>query len=338
MRVVLAVAALVAMAVAAIVSQEELEFHNWKQEHGKSYDSEEEESERKMIWLNNRKLVLEHNMLADQGLKSYRLGMNIFADMENQEFQAMFSNCVESLNDTDTDSLCTSTFVPEKEGSALPCRVDWRRKGYVTDVKNQRNCGSCWAFSATGSLEGQMFRKTRRLISLSEQQLVDCSRCFGNHGCNGGLAIWAFNYIRSSKGLEADFTYPYKAQDRRCHFNPWKVRATCRGTVCLPRGNEIALKIAVARVGPISVSIDASKHTFQLYKSGVYDEPRCSNNRLNHAVLLVGYGRIRNRNRKQYWLVKNSWGTRWGENGYIRMSRNKMNQCGIAKRPVYPLV
>ncbi|XP_049320219.1 procathepsin L [Astyanax mexicanus] len=336
MRVLLAVAALVVVAGAACVSVEDLEFNSWKLQHGRSYDSEEEESQRKMIWLNNRKLVLEHNMLADQGIKSYRLGMNIFADMENQEFQAMFSNCVESFNDTETDSLHTTTFVSEEEDAPLPRRVDWRQKGYVTDVKNQRKCGSCWAFSATGALEGQMFRKTGKLISLSEKQLVDCSQKFGNRGCKGGLAIRAFKYIKSSKGLEADFTYPYKAKEETCRFNPQRVIATCSGYGHLPKGNETALEKAVATIGPISVSIDTSKHTFQLYKSGVYDEPGCSSAKLNHAVLLVGYDNDPKGN--PYWLVKNSWGIRWGDNGYIKMSRNKMNQCGIATRPVYPLV
>ncbi|XP_049320214.1 procathepsin L isoform X6 [Astyanax mexicanus] len=334
MRVLLAVAAFVVVAGAASVSVEDLEFNSWKLQHGKSYDSEEEESQRKMIWLNNRKLVLEHNMLADQGLKSYRLGMNIFADMENQEFQAMFSHCVKSFNET--DSLCTSTFLSEEEDTPLPRRVDWRQKGYITDVKNQRSCGSCWAFSATGALEGQMFRKTGKLISLSEKQLVDCSQSFGNLGCNGGWPSKSFEYIKSNQGLEADFTYPYKAREETCRFNPQRVMATCSGFECLPQGDENALKKAVAKIGPISVLIDTSKHTFQLYKSGVYDEPGCSSTRLTHAVLLVGYGNAPRG--KQYWLVKNSWSTSWGEAGYIRMSRNKNNQCGIATFALYPEV
>ncbi|XP_072546257.1 cathepsin L-like peptidase [Salminus brasiliensis] len=335
MKVLLAVAALVAAAGAVSDSVEDLEFDSWKVEHGKKYKSEEEESQRKMTWLANRKLVIEHNMLADQGLKSYRLGMNIFADMDNQEYQAMFSSCLDTSNET--TSLCTSTIQPEEEDTApLPCSLDWRARGYVTDVKNQGCCGSCWAFSAVGALEGQMYRKTGRLISLSGQQLVDCSWGFHNHGCNGGWPHRAYQYIKARKGLEADFTYPYKAKGRRCRFNPQRIRATCRGYVCLPKGNEVALKRAVAKVGPISVAIDCSKHTFQLYKSGVYDEPGCSKTRVNHAVLLVGYGRAWRR--KPFWLIKNSWGVKWGDNGYIRMSRDKRNQCGIASYAVYPVV
>ncbi|XP_072546259.1 cathepsin L-like peptidase [Salminus brasiliensis] len=333
MKVLLTVTALVAAAGAVSDSVEDLEFDSWKVEHVKSYGSEEEEAQRKMTWLANRKLVLEHNKLADQGLKSYRLGMNVFADMDIQEYQAMFSNCLRSSNET--KSLCTSTSQPEEEDTAPPS-VDWRTKGYVTDVKNQGYCGSCWAFSAVGALEGQMYRKTGRLITLSEQQLVDCSRSFHNYGCNGGWPHRAYQYIKSSKGLEADFTYPYKAKDEMCRFNPQRIRATCRGHVCLRKGSEVALKRAVAKVGPISVAIDTSKHTFQLYKSGVYDEPGCSQTHLTHAVVVVGYGEAESR--KRFWLVKNSWGVGWGENGYIKMSRNKRNQCGIASYAVYPVV
>uniref|UniRef100_A0A8B9LJK0 Cathepsin L.1 n=1 Tax=Astyanax mexicanus TaxID=7994 RepID=A0A8B9LJK0_ASTMX len=334
MRVLLAIAALVAVARTASISQEDLEFHGWKMKFGKSYDSEEEESQRKMTWLTNRKLVLEHNMLADQGLKSYRLDMNHFADMDNQEYQARFKSCLVSYNRTKPRG--GPLFLQQQADTTLPCAVDWIAAGYVTKVNQQKQCCSCWAFSATGALEGQMFRKTGKLISLSEKQLVDCSQSFGNRGCNGGWPSKSFEYIKSNQGLEADFTYPYKAREETCRFNPQRVVATCSGFECLPQGDENALKKAVAKIGPISVAIDTSKHTFQLYKSGVYDEPGCSSTRLTHAVLLVGYGNAPRG--KQYWLVKNSWGIRWGDNGYIKMSRNKMNQCGIATVAVYPLV
>ncbi|XP_049320221.1 procathepsin L-like [Astyanax mexicanus] len=335
MRVLLAVAALVVVVGAATVSEEDKEFESWKQEHGKSYGSEEEESQRKMSWLTSRKLVLEHNKLAEQGLESYTLEMNEFADMEDQEFQDMYTGSLDSMNETETNTHCASTFTPENEEDTLPSSVDWRTAGYVTGVKSQRRCASGWAFSATGALEGQMYRRTRRLIPLSEQQLIDCSGSYGNHGCHGGLAIRAFWYVMH-KGLESGHSYPYWARkSRSCYFEPWKVKATCRGMMCLPRGNEGILKYAVARIGPISVSVDASRRSFRLYKSGVYYDHTCSNHHMNHGVLLIGYGRSGSRS---YWLVKNSWGTWWGEHGYIRMSRNKGNQCGIATRPVFPIV
>ncbi|XP_036449136.1 cathepsin L1-like [Colossoma macropomum] len=333
MRVLLTVAILVVVAGATSISLEDLEFQAWKLKFGKSYGSVEKESQRKMIWLDNHKLVLKHNILADQGIKSYRLGINRFADMDNQEYQQMLKGCLGSFNETEIDN--ATTFLQPVEGTALPKTVDWRAAGYVTEVKDQCHCGSCWAFSATGALEGQMFKKKKKLVSLSEQQLVDCSWSSGNHGCTSGLAYKAFEYIKSSGGLEKASTYPYQAKAGLCRFKKQKAWAKCSGYEKV-KPTEDALQLAVATIGPISVSINAVPHSFQLYESGVYDEPDCSNTKVTHAVLVVGYGT--DALKKDYWLVKNSWGVNWGEKGYIKMSRNKNNQCGIATRGSYPVV
>uniref|UniRef100_A0A3B1K8D0 Cathepsin L.1 n=1 Tax=Astyanax mexicanus TaxID=7994 RepID=A0A3B1K8D0_ASTMX len=303
MKVVLAVAALVAVAGAASVSHEELEFRAWKLQHGETY-----ESQRKMTWLNNRKLV-------SQGLKSYRLGMNIFADMDDQEYQAMFASCLRSFNRTKTHP--AASFHRQADAASLPKAVNWKDKGYVTPVKDQLKCGSCWAFSATGALEGQIFKKTGKLVSLSEQQLVDCSWVEGNNGCEGGTVEMALEYVKD-KGLQTEESYPYTEKEGKCRFNKEKVYAT-----------------SVATEGPISADIDVSRITFRLYDSGVYDDPFCSSSSLNHAVLVVGYDVTVNG--QKYWLVKNSWGVAWGEKGYIKMARNK-NMCGIASNAVYPVV
>ncbi|KAL6478431.1 hypothetical protein MHYP_G00142660 [Metynnis hypsauchen] len=334
MRVFLVLAALVVVAGAASVSLEDLEFNTWKLKFGKSYGSVEEESFRKMIWLDNRKLVLEHNILADQGIKSYRLGLNHFADMDSKEFQTRFGSCLGSFNMTKA-RIATADVRPTGVADP-PNYLDWRNMGYVTEVKDQQHLNSCWAFSATGALEGQMFRKTRRLISLSEQQLVDCSQDFGNSGNQGGWPEWAFQYVKYRGGLQAESTYPYEAEVGWCRFDQQNVVATCRGYRSLPSRDENDLQHTLARIGPISIAIDTSRRTFQLYKSGVYDEPDCSSFKPTHAVLLVGYGI--ECNKQDYWLVKNSWGVEWGEGGYIKMSRNKDNQCGIASYAVYPEV
>ncbi|KAB5562041.1 hypothetical protein PHYPO_G00013380 [Pangasianodon hypophthalmus] len=336
MRVLLIVTTLVALASAASVSLEDLEFNAWKLKFGKIYKSAEEESQRKMTWLENRKLVLVHNMLADQGIKSYRLGMTKFADMDNQEYrESVLKGCLRSFNATKRHS--AATFFRKAGGAALPDTVDWREMGYVTEVKDQGYCGSCWAFSATGSLEGQTFRKTRNLVSLSEQQLVDCS--YENFGCDGGWVDKAFEYIIYNSGIDIEEYYPYEARDESCRFNPATVGAACTGYEYIRSGDEYDLQEAVATIGPISVAIDASQSSFQLYDSGIYYEPMCSNTQLDHAVLVVGYGTVDQIwQRQDYWLVKNSWGLGWGENGYIRMSRNNFNQCGIATDAMYPLV
>ncbi|XP_037398061.1 procathepsin L-like [Pygocentrus nattereri] len=332
MRVLLVVAALVVVAGAASVSLEDLEFHAWKLKFGKSYSSLDEESWRKMIWLDNLKLVLEHNMLADQGIKSYRLGMNHFADMDYQEYQQMSKGCLGSFNWTDTHS--ATTFLKLVEGTALPSFVDWRIEGYVTEVKDQSHCRSCWAFSAAGALEGQMFKKTKKLVELSAQQLVDCSRGYENFGCQGGWPLNAFRYIKSSGGLETAYTYPYQAKEGECKFNHQNSWASCSGYKMV-KPTEDALQYAVATIGPISVIVDADHRSYQHYKSGVYDEPACRTNYPYHAVLVVGYGTD---DGQDYWLVKNSWGVGWGDEGYIKMSRNKNNQCGIATTAAYPEV
>nr|XP_047128154.1 procathepsin L-like [Hydra vulgaris] len=216
--------------------------------------------------------------------------------------------------------------------------IDWRTKGYVTEVKNQQLCLSCYAFSATGALEGQTFRKTGVLPDLSEQNIIDCSYSFGNYGCRGGWMDNAFEYIKVNKGIENEFDYPYYAQDLNdCYYQEEYSVASDTGFVDIPSGNENALKEAVATIGPISVTIDASKSSFASYKSGVYYEPTCGNaiQNLTHGVLVVGYGTEKGRD---FWLVKNSWGKMWGDQGYIKMSRNKSNQCGIATKASFPLV
>lgn len=272
--------------------------------------------------------------MADQGIKSYRLGMTYFADMENEEYKHLISRgCLGAFNVSQPRK--GSTFLRLPALTELPTAVDWRDKGFVTDVKDQKQCGSCWAFSATGALEGQNFRKTGKLVSLSEQQLVDCSGDYGNMGCMGGLMDNAFKYVQANGGIDTEESYPYEAEDGDCHYDPNNIGATCTGYVDVDQNDEDALKEAVATIGPVSVGIDASHSSFQLYESGVYDEPDCSSTELDHGVLAVGYG---SEDGKDYWLVKNSWGLSWGTKGYVMMSRNKDNQCGIATSASYPLV
>jgi len=177
------------------------------------------------------------------------------------------------------------------------------------------------------------------LVSLSEQQLVDCSGSFGNLGCDGGLMDSAFQYIKSNGGIDTEASYPYTARDGDCKFKKADIGATCTGYVDIQSGSEADLETAVANQGPISVAIDASNWSFQMYKSGVYNEPSCSSVNLDHGVLAVGYNATDSSDKSvKYWIVKNSWGTTWGNKGYIWMSKDKNNQCGIATASSYPTV
>ena len=275
--------------------------------------------------------IHRHNKEAFAGKRSFTVGVNNFTDLTNDEFRKTMNGYKRPFG---SPSLANTVYT-HNDVSALPDTVDWTTKGVVTPIKNQGQCGSCWAFSAVASTEGQHALKTGNLISLSEQNLVDCSGSEGDMGCGGGWMDYAFSYIIQNKGIDTEASYPYKAVDETCVFKKKSVGATLSSFTDVKADDENALQSAVANVGPISVAIDASNLSFQFYKSGVYNEPACSSTLLDHGVTAVGYGTL---NGVAYWKVKNSWGTTWGEKGYIQMSRNKQNQCGIATKASYPNV
>lgn len=303
-------------------------WEQFKVKFQKKYDATEEGA-RRLIFEKSARKVAKHNLEADLGIHDYTLGFNHFSDQTPEEQQKTMGCFIHVSKRQNT----TKWFIPPTDFE-LPKFVDWREKGYVTPVKDQKQCGSCWAFSTTGSLEGQHKAKTGKLVSLSEQNLVDCSKN-GNEGCDGGEPDQAFEYVKKNKGIDTEDSYPYEGTDDRCRFKRSFVGAKCSGYVDIPEGNETALQAAVATVGPISVAIDASSEKFQMYSGGIYNDHSCTTTDLDHAVLVVGYGSKKD---KDYWIVKNSWGTNWGMEGYILMSRNKDNQCGIASQASYPLM
>ncbi|XP_040608167.1 cathepsin S isoform X2 [Mesocricetus auratus] len=300
----------------------------WKKFHRKQYKETNEEEARRLIWEKNLKFVMLHNIEYSLGMHSYSLGMNHMGDMTSEDVL-----CQMRPLRVPSQHQRNSTY-KSNPNQKLPDSMDWREKGCVTEVKSQGSCGSCWAFSAVGALEAQLKLKTGKLVSLSAQNLVDCSteEKYGNKGCDGGFMTEAFQYVIDNGGIDSDASYPYKATAEKCHYDSKGRAATCSRYVELPFGDEEALKEAVANKGPVSVGIDASHPSFFLYQSGVYDDPSCTE-KVNHGVLVVGYGNL---DGKDYWLVKNSWGLHFGDQGYIRMARNNKNHCGIASYCSYP--
>jgi len=313
----------------------EKEFYEFKQAHKKNYSTFEEHEKRFEIYKANKIKIQAHN----DAKRNWKMAMNQFGDMTGYEFSLYVKRGA------------GGGFVPKKESernvqykkyNATCSSIDWVDRGMVTPVKNQGQCGSCWSFSTTGAIEGRAAIASGQLASISEQELVDCD--MHDSGCNGGLMDFGFEYVIDHKGLCSEVEYPYTSGSTT-------KRGTCNSYSCdhrydvitsyqdVPSENQEALESALCD-GPVAIAIEADQSYFQFYSSGVLDGSGCGAN-LDHGVLLVGMGT--DPTYGDYWRVKNSWGTRWGDAGYIRMCRNcGMNngagQCGLMKQPSYPVV
>ncbi|XP_058221112.1 cysteine proteinase mucunain-like [Rhododendron vialii] len=304
-------------------------FESWLVSHGKNYNALGEKEKRFQIFKHNLRFIDEHN--AEN--RSYKLGLNRFADLTNEEYRSKYLGAKAGSGRRLTATKTSDRYVV-KDGESLPDAVDWREKGAVVDVKDQGSCGSCWAFSTIAAVEGVNQIVTGDLISLSEQELVECDNMY-NEGCDGGLMDYAFEFIINNGGIDSEADYPYNARDGKCDLSRKNAKVvTIDSYEDVPANDEKALQKAVASQ-PVSVAIEAGGMTFQFYESGVYTG-KCGT-ALDHGVTAVGYGTD---DGADYWIVKNSWGSSWGESGYIRMERGTAGltgKCGIAMEASYPI-
>ncbi|KAL2333505.1 hypothetical protein Fmac_014718 [Flemingia macrophylla] len=307
-------------------------YEEWLLKHQKVYNAFGEKDTRFHVFKDNLRFIQHHNAQNH----TYKLGLNKFADITNDEYRAMyFATNTHAKRRLVKPKTTTAHRYTYNAGDRFPLHVDWRLKGAVAPIKDQGSCGSCWAFSTIATVEAINKIVTGKFVSLSEQELVDCDRAY-NQGCNGGLMDYAFRFIINNGGIDTDKDYPYRGVDGIC--DPTKKNAKVvqiDGFEDVPSYNENALKKAVAHQ-PVSVAIEASGRELQLYQSGVFTG-RCGTG-LDHGVVVVGYG---SEHGQDYWLVRNSWGTGWGEDGYFKLQRNvrdtSTGKCGIAVEASYPV-
>ena len=312
------------------------QFETFQQKFGRNYQTLDELEHRFNIFQTNYINIVSHNL---DNRQNFTMGINQFTDLTPDEFRKKFISGLGSSPHGIVGSYGCKSF-SSSASSSLPVSVDWRQNGAVTSVKDQGQCGSCWAFSSTGAVEGAWAIAKGQLIDLSEQELVDCATgiSYGSNGCNGGQMDGGFKYvIEHGQCLLSNYPYTSGVSEKGGACQKCSVVVDLSSCSDVKANDQISLKVAVAQQ-PIAIAIEADTRYFQSYSSGVLDAATCGTN-LDHGVLIVGYG---TENDQNYWLVKNSWSDTWGEQGYVKILRSESTNdagiCGIAMEPSFPSV
>ncbi|XP_030566658.1 cathepsin L1 isoform X3 [Drosophila novamexicana] len=287
-------------------------FEIFKKINNRSYTRSHDEMRSYEAYEENQKIVNEHNSYYETGKSSFRLATNTLADMNTDSYLKGYLRLLRSPAISDSDNIADIVGSPLMNN--VPESFDWRKKGFITPSYNQQSCGSCYAFSIAQSIEGQVFKRTGKILALSEQQIVDCSISHGNQGCIGGSLRNTLRYLQATGGLMRSLDYKYASKKGECQFVSELAVVNVTSWAILPTKDENAIQAAVAHIGPVAVSINASPKTFQLYSEGIYDDVSCSSTSVNHAMLLIGFD-------KDFWILKNWWGELWGEAGFMRMRK-----------------
>uniref|UniRef100_A0AC35U8H3 Pept_C1 domain-containing protein n=1 Tax=Rhabditophanes sp. KR3021 TaxID=114890 RepID=A0AC35U8H3_9BILA len=303
------------------------DWQRYKTDFQKDYSTPVSDESRQLQFSKNLNEMKLNNELYKSGLVSFNQEINEFSDWTPQEIDNLLGFKADVLLSATNNTIWKA---PVKDN--YPPHHDWRSKGYVTPVKNQGRCGSCYIFSVIGAIEGSNRKKTERLVSLSEQNMLDCGPAFT---CSGGNPMMVYELAK--KGINSDKKYPYSGVKSKCRFDKNDIAGKVSGFNSIKFGDEAALKSAIFLQGPIAIGMDAKHASFMGYKSGIWSDPKCQSGvtKLNHAVLVVGYG-TDPKTKKDYYICKNSFGTRWGEQGYFKMERNNGNKCGQASIVSWP--
>ena len=305
----------------------ELKWEDFKLKFQKGFRGYNHELERKSVFEENVVIIENHNTLFENGISSYKMDINQYSDMTFKEFQdtVLMHNGIKF-----DDTTISKNLKPNKTSIVAPSKYDWREEGILNAVKDQGHCGSCWAFAVVGSVEAAWARSGNELLSLSEQELIDC----GEGDCNGGAVYAGYETIIRNGGEMLETDYPYEAKEGQCRYDPAKKKAYISSYEGVTNGHVVDAEIIADSVydnGP-NVAALWTNANFQHYSSGIFDDPSCLQSDTNHVVVIVGYSKD-----EQYWIIRNSWGQSWGEDGHIRIKLGK-NMCNVEHYVSYPIV